>query len=170
MKIIYIFIVLLSNICTFSQEDPFSLVRLGDLDKLSELLKSEPTLIDKPNNDGFTILILATYNGNDKIVDFLLKSGANVNYNSEMGSALTAAVFRGNLDLSMKLLQNDANPNLTDLKGVTPLMYATQFKNKDLIKLLLKYNSDKSLKDNSGMTAFEYAINIKDEEVINLLK
>jgi ankyrin repeat protein len=99
-----------------------------------------------------------------------LNVGANVNYNSEMGTALTASVFRGNYNMSQKLLNNKANPNLTDLRGVTPLMYATQFKNKDLIKLLLKYNSDKKLVDSTGKTAFEYAINSKDEEIIDILK
>jgi ankyrin repeat protein len=170
MKIFYILLVLLSNAYAFSQEDTFSLVRSGDLDKLSSVLKSEPDLIDLPNKDGFTMLILAAYKGHDEIVDFLLNVGANVNYNSEMGTALTAAVFRGNYKMSQNLLNNKANPNLTDLKGVTPLMYAIQFKNKDLIKLLLKYNSDKKLLDSTGKTAFEYAINSKDEEIIDILK
>lgn len=170
MKKFYILLVLLSNTYAFSQEDTFSLVRSGDLDKLSRVLKTEPTLIDLPNEDGFTMLILAAYKGHDEIVDFLLNVGANVNYNSEMGTALTASVFRGNYNMSQKLLNNKANPNLTDLRGVTPLMYATQFKNKDLIKLLLKYNSDKKLVDSTGKTAFEYAINSKDEEIIDILK
>jgi len=170
MKIFYLVLFLLSNTHVFSQEDAFSFVRTRDFDRLSGLIKAQPSLIDAPNEEGFTMLILATYRGYEEIVDFLLNEGANVNYNSEMGTALTAAVFRGNIDLSIKLLNSKANPNLTDLRGVSPLMYATQFRNKELIKLLLKYNSDKSLVDNSGKTAFEYAVISKDEEVINILK
>lgn len=170
MKIFYVVLLLVCTIEAVSQEDIFSLVRLGDVNKISSLLNSEADLINRPNEAGFSILILAAYRGHDEIVDFLLIKDANVNYKSEMGTALTAAVFRGNFDLSTKLLNREANPDIADLKGVTPLMYAAQFKNKDIIKLLLQFNADRSLKDISGKTAFEYAINSKDEEVINLLK
>lgn len=154
----------------FAQVDIFSLVRLNDVTELKKAFLNQPTNINQSNENGFTPLILAAYKGNLEIVEFLLLEGANINYQSEMGTALTAAVFKGNVELSSLLLHNKANPNITDINGISPLMYAVQFKNKEIIKLLLSFNADKSFVDNKGKTAFEYALLSNDEEVINLLK
>jgi ankyrin repeat protein len=154
----------------FAQEDIFSLIRKDDITEIKKAVKNEPGCINQMNDNGFTPLILAAYKGNFEIVEFLLVEGANINYQSEMGSALTAAVFKGNIELSKLLLAFKADPNGTDLNGVTPLIYAVQFKNKDMIKLLLSFKADKSLLDKKGKTAFEYALLSKDEDVIKLLK
>lgn len=170
MKFFYTILLLFIHTYLLSQVDVFSLVRSNDLAGVKTFIKNQPSTIDNPNADGFSILILAAYKGNYEMVEFLLKEGANINFQSEMGTALTAAVFKGNIELSTFLLTNKANPNLTDFNGVTPLMYAVQFKNKDMIKLLQKFNADKSLVDNKGKTAFEYAVFSNDEELINLFK
>lgn len=68
------------------------------------------------------------------------------------------------------LLNNNANPNLTDAHGTTALIYAVQFKNPAILKILLSHNADKSKIDDKGKTAFEYAVFSNNDEIINLLK
>jgi hypothetical protein len=68
------------------------------------------------------------------------------------------------------LLLNKANPNLTDINGITALMYAAQFQNEKMIKLLLDHKANKNIKDKQGKTAFEYAVMTKNELIINQFK
>jgi ankyrin repeat protein len=154
----------------YAQEDIFSLIRKDNVSEIKKAVKNQPNCINQINHNSFTPLILAAYKGNIEIVELLLFEGAKINYQSEMGTALTAAVFKGNIDISKLLLEFKADPNGTDLNGITPLMYAVQFKNKDMIKLLLSFDADKSILDKKGKTAFEYALLSKDEDVIKLLK
>lgn len=81
-----------------------------------------------------------------------------------------AAVVRGKNELAKSLLENGANPNLTNLQGTTALMYASQFKNVELVKLLLQYKADKTIINKEQKTAFEFAVFSNNDEIINLLK
>jgi ankyrin repeat protein len=87
-----------------------------------------------------------------------------------MGTALTAAVFKGYTDITEILLKNKADANLPDEQGNTPLMIACQFKNETLVKLLLQYGALKDLKNKSGQTAFEMAVLSENQSIVNLLK
>ncbi|WP_435523192.1 ankyrin repeat domain-containing protein [Chryseobacterium indoltheticum] len=57
-----------------------------------------------------------------------------------------------NKDLVEHLLKKNANPNIADSSGATPLFWAVKFGNQELAELLLKHKADKSLKDSQGMT------------------
>ena len=154
----------------FSQKDIFTVSRSGTLQEAEALYKENPEVINKSNDNGYTPLILACYRANVPVVKFLIQKGAAINKSSDMGTALMAATVKKNLEITQLLLENKANPNLTDPNGTTALIYAVQFNAPDIIKLLLKYNADKSHQDKSGKTAFEYAAFAGNEEIINLLK
>ena len=97
----------------------------GDYIKLTELITKGVNL-DKPDNDGKTALILATYDGNEEIVELLIKKGADVNTVDEDGrTALIYAIYDGNEDIVQLLLKNNAMVNVIDNDGRTPLIWAS---------------------------------------------
>ena len=168
---IYFLSLFLYTISVFSQEkvSVYDIARKGTIDQIQALFKENPESINTPNPSGFSPLILACYSGNESVANYLIEK-VNLDYVSNEGTALMAAVVKGNLKLASLLLEKKANPNLTNKQGTTALIYAVQFKNAELIKLLLKYNASKSQLDNEGKTAFEYAVFSGDETIINLLK
>lgn len=159
------------QISIFAQEklNIYDVARKGTVDQIEVLYKENPEIINTPNESGFSPLILACYSGNETVATFLIDK-ANIDFVSNEGTALMAAVVKGNVKLVNLLLEKKANPNLTNKQGVTALIYAVQFKNAEMIRLLLEHNASKSQLDTDGKTAFEYAVFAGDETIINLLK
>jgi len=151
-------------------KDVFDVARFGSVEEMKILESKNSDTINAVNKMNFTPLILACYKGNTEVASYLVKRVKDVNFNSSSGTALAASVVKGNLALSKLLLENKADPNLADAGGMTPLLYAIQFKNTELVKLLLSHKADKKQADNSGKMPFEYAAFTKNQEIINLLK
>lgn len=170
MKIIIIFVLFcLSNV--YSQKtDCFDIARNGSVEQISDLYEKDNTIINSKNDFGFTPLILACYKGNNKVVSFLLEKKADINYVSDEGTALMAAVVKGNIALVELLINHNANLDLTNSNGTTALMYAVKFNNYEITKLLIEHKSNKTILDKEGKTAFEYAVFSNNEKIINLLK
>ncbi|WP_396172064.1 ankyrin repeat domain-containing protein [Flavobacterium sp.] len=154
----------------FSQESIFTIARSGNVEQVKELMKAQPNCINQKNADGYTPLILACYRSNNEVAVFFIQNGALINENSPMGTALMAAVVKGNVEITKLLISKNADVNSADANGTTALIYAVQFKNKAILSLLIKSNADKTHKDNDGKTAFEHAVFAGDEDIINLLK
>lgn len=154
----------------FSQQDIFDIARKGTVEEVETAMIQNPDIINSVNGEGYSPLILASYRGNIEVAKFLIKNVKDINGSSPMGTPLMAAVVKGNKEIVVALLENNANPNLTDANGTTALIYAVQFNNEDIIKLLLNFKADKSKIDNNGKTAFEYAVFSGNEEIINLFK
>lgn len=148
----------------------FDIARSGTVSEVKELMKKKPDIINQINENGFSPLILACYRGNGEVAEFLINNIKDVNYKSEEGTALTASVFKGDRNITQKLLQNNADPNIGNTSGVTPLMYAVQNQNKEMVELLLKNKADKKQSDKQGKTVFEYALLSNNQDIINLLK
>ena len=170
MKCIYIIVLLFFFQNGFSQQDIFDIARKGTVEEVKAVMKQNPNSINSINDAGYSPLTLACYKGNVAVADFLIKNVDDINGNSLMGTPLMAAVVKGNLVIVKALLENKANPNLTDANGTTALIYAVQFKNTPIVKMLLEYKANKLKIDNKGKTAFEYAVFSSNEEIINLLK
>lgn len=158
---------------THAQEkakDVFDTARYGTVEEMKILESKKADTINAVSKMQFTPLILACYKENIAVATYLIGKVKDINYNSPNGTALAAAVVKGNISLARMLLENKANPNLSDTGGMTPLIYAIQFKNKELVELLLKYKANKTLADGSGKMPFEYAVFTKNQEIINLFK
>ncbi|MDQ7046347.1 MAG: ankyrin repeat domain-containing protein [Sulfurovum sp.] len=98
--------------------------------------------INIENNENWTPLFLAIQKGNIKIIEELLKYGANINY----------------------------EVNLKPLIGVyTPLKYALLQKDWNIIELLIKKGADVKEYNYIGWNALKMAILNDDKEVYKLL-
>ncbi|WP_313893785.1 ankyrin repeat domain-containing protein [Psychrobacillus sp.] len=85
----------------------------------------------------------------------------NLNDQNEKGwTPLIVASYHGNYNIVNLLLENGADPNLSNFKGTTPLMYAKDYciKNKEykLIHLLLSKGADINKKDYKNYNIFDY--------------
>jgi ankyrin repeat protein len=89
--------------------------------------------VEARDKHGFTPLGHAASDGNLEAVEFLLKSGANVNRRSAGGSPLHSACAWSQLKIVKVLLAHGANPSALDEDGRTPL-YFTKMKNRRKIK------------------------------------
>ncbi len=148
----------------------FDIARTGTVSEVKELMKKNPDVINQTNENGFSPLILACYRGNVEVADFLIDNVKDVNYKSREGTALSGLAIRYNKNLTEHLLKRNADPNIADPNGITPLFWAVKSGNRELTELLLKYKADKTVKDSQGMTPFEYALQTNNTEIINLLK
>lgn len=172
-KLIIILSIFLGLTITFAQEKTksiFDVARTGTVEEVKELIKQDPDVINQTNESGFTPLILACYRGNVEVAKFLIDNVKDINYRSGDGTALSGLAVKYNKDLVEYLLNKNADPNIADANGATPLFWAVKFGNKELAELLLKHKADKTIKDSQGMTPFEYALQTNNKEIINLLK
>lgn len=151
-------------------KDVFDTARYGTVEEMKALVSKNPDTINKNNTMGFTPLILACYRGNLPVAEYLVENAKNINYSSSSGTALAAVAVKGNIKLAEALLKKNADPNIADAGGMTPLIYAIQFKNKELIELLLRHKADKNQKDKQGKAPFEYAVDTRNQDIINLFK
>lgn len=154
----------------FSQTDIFQIAKSGTVDELKILLKENPSAVNFVDERGSTPLILASYYNNQAVAFELIDKGAKVDTAIEMGTALMAAVVKGNYEIAEKLLVSGANPDLKDANQATALIYATLFKKSNIMELLVKYNADITLKDSRGFSAFDYVMQFNDNELIQILK
>lgn len=67
------------------------------------------------------------------------------------------------------LLQKDANPNLRDKQGTTPLMMATQLRFIEGMRVLLSKGAAVDEVNNQGETALIRAVQLRDAEMVRLL-
>ncbi len=148
----------------------YDIARSGTVAEVKELMKQNPDIINQINENGFSPLILACYRGNTEVAKYLIDHVKDVNYKSRQGTALSGLSVKYNKDLVTYLLNKNADPNIADETGSTPLFWAVKFGNKELAELLLKNKADKSIKDSQGMTPFEYALQTNNKDIINLLK
>lgn len=172
MKIVIVLFFLIFQSIIYSQgKDIFDLARNGSKSEISYFFeKNKGFNCNETNPYGFTPLIMACYYNNKEAVLSFIEQNAELDYVSQEGTALMALTVKGNVDLAEILLVKGANPDLTNVQGITALMYAVQFENKKLVELLLKHKANTKLLDNKGNSAFEYAVKTKNEDIINLLK
>lgn len=157
---------------TVAADDIHSLVKKGDVVKLKELLRKDPSAVNKRDTGGENMLPLhyAAGLGKAEIVAELLANKADVDGKTGNGLTALSIVTRGSnmsVDVIRILLENGADPN--DGRGhATPLHNAIAFQNVEAVKLLLKYKADVNAKYLGTESVLKLAG--KNQEIINLLR
>src|SRR5687767_7991659 len=94
--------------------------RRGDIDEIKTLIDTNVSLLNAEDHKGFTPLIIAVYNHQPEVVEFLLEKGADTNKQDLSGnSALMGVAFKGYTELAQKLMDAGADVNLRNGQGAT---------------------------------------------------
>ncbi|WP_298625159.1 ankyrin repeat domain-containing protein [uncultured Legionella sp.] len=150
-------------------------------------LLSQGANINYSFNDGYTLLMFAVDNQQDKVVEYLLKQGANPLQQNNYGeiarnlASSTSSIYQ--ILKGYELLEHVIKNNLTGVKsllstdssiidfqgnnGYTPLLLAAELNLKKIVKYLLLYNPSLTITCNDGRGIFEV---IKNKEITNLIK
>jgi ankyrin repeat protein len=157
--------------------DPYSACALGKMAEVSALLKTDPKRINtRDERLKRTPLFWAVHGGNEKLVELLLKRGAEVNVHappySEESDAPTItdrsssqetgptplhqAALQGHLLLVRLLLGKGAKVNARDEHHKTPLHLAAEKHHAAVVKLLLEKGAAPNARDDLGATPLLY--------------
>ena len=153
---------------------PIEVFRAAALGELREVVKwlgkpgkrvsidaLSPVLADGNNGQtaGVALLHTAAAHGHLKVVRVLLKRGASVDLQSNLGgTALMGAASYGRFSTLLLLLQHSANPDLQDKFGINALMMAAHAGQEACVEALLQAKADTELLDARGRTALHWAM------------
>ena len=137
---------------------------------------SDQVDINCVNDEDKTVLMLACEKGYEEIVDFLIKSGADMKYESNWGyTALTASLVDsktlGNVNnqLITKLIESGVDVNAKTRK-ISPLMAACSNGNIEIVKKLITAGAKVNWKTSKlGEFPLLYATYSGNSELVKLL-
>jgi ankyrin repeat protein len=140
--------------------DAFEAATFGDLDRLAVLLADDPDLTERRSGDGFTVLHLAAFFGQDNAVRLLLARGADPDARGTgwmTGTPLNAAASARHATVVALLLEAGADPDAVQLGGWTPLHSAAHNGDARTVELLLAHGADPSAVDDHGRSVGDMA-------------
>ena len=133
----------------------FSAVEYNDLEKVSELLSQDNSKINELNDEGLSLLHIAVIKANIKMINILLKYGADSNIltDKKKQTPLHLAYLNQNSmteEIIKELLKNKADENICDSKNKKPADYMCSSYKKNKNK---KYN-DENIISNSDKKSY----------------
>ncbi len=153
--------------------DIFEATALGRVERLAELLKSDPGLPKSWSPDGFTALHFACFFGQAATGSLLLEHGADaaaVARNPTTVMPLHSAASARNLPMAKALLEHGAPVNARQAMGWTPIHAAAQNGDQAMVALLLEHGADVNMKNDEGVSALDLAKKGGHADVIALLE
>ena len=153
------------------RELAFQATREGDTKTLDEYFAAKQPVNEK-NKRGDTLLTVAAYNGQLAAVERILaQPGVEIDTRNGMGlTALTAAAFKGHVDIAKALLRAGADANAANRIGQTSLMFASLSGKLAAVECLLDAGADPAAKDKYGNTALSQARTQGAEDVVARLE
>lgn len=149
----------------------FDACRRGDLEQVQSFYENDAEIIFVEDVKGFTPLIIAVYNNQPSVVDFLLEKGAKVETGDQTGNtALMGVCFRGYKELVEKLINAGVNIDQRNNQGATALTFAATFGHLEIAKMLLDQGADLQARDVRGKSPLDHAIIQENEAMVNLLQ
>ena len=135
------------------QSDIFQAASDGDIVSISYILKENKENINAKDEKGQTPLILASWKGQNKVVDYLLSHGADVNAKTAIGSTALMYASESNAVGIMKMLKDKgADVNQKNSTGSTPLSYAALRNSVNAAQFLIDNGANVNEPDNNGST------------------
>jgi ankyrin repeat protein len=144
-----------------------------------KVLVSGGAKVDASSDLGYTALMVAIDAGQEDVIDFLLRSGANVNPDvtprvEDVGglggsTPLYSAIRKEDISVIKKLLKRGADINRASAHGWTPLKSAAQQGNFEIVKLLLEAGADPNIADNTNYTPLMNAVSGQHENIVKIL-
>ena len=125
--------------------------------------------IDGLDSEGYSPLHIAIMGGKTQVADFLIKQGAAYDANSLLFAAIENQVI--DRDVFRLLTSLDADVNLPDSEGYTPLILAINADDRRLVKYLITQgDADPNKRGKAGKSPLYLATERGDADIIRLLK
>lgn len=150
----------LMNISNSENEMPIHIAARENNLKLNDLLSNEE-IINSYDDEGYTpIMYSVKYKVNPEIIKLFIKKGANVNLkakDNKCDTALHLACKNDDLDAVKILLENNAAPNVKNVKKEFPIHIAST-KNSYELNDLLSNNVNLNVYDQNGYTPIMHSV------------
>jgi ankyrin repeat protein len=122
------------------------------------------------SNSCKNLLIIAIQNRDSEGALEKIRSGAALDDNSCGVTALTESIATGQTELAIEIIRKGANVNLADLKGETPLMYASFYCQPQVVFQLLEQKAEvNALNSDRSSALMDAASTCNDGSVIAML-
>ena len=152
-------------------ENFFKIITDGDLKAVKE--KINETNINVLNVNNMSLLQEALKNKQDEIARYLIEKGVGINNQDNQGMVALhyIAVYKNDLTLARVLLQKDADIEIKDKYGNSPLWTAIFNARGEygFVKFLLENNADLKSVNTAGKTPYDLAYIMKFPELISLI-
>lgn len=177
--ILAFFLIFFTNITGYTQDhdnytdkgwDLLYAADIGDKESIGQLI-DDGVNPDFENYDGVTAIMLASQQGYDDIVEYLIKCGADVNKKSDYNgiTPIISAVRNDFLRTAEILIRNGANVNDNDNWGRQAIHYSAINGHTATTDMLIYYFADVDDKDIFGNTPLIYAVVNKNDSIAELL-
>jgi len=136
----------------------------GDVSKVREMLRADPSLARAKDENGVSVIMKATYYGKKDVVAALLESGVELNVFEAAATGRTARL--------LELIEQDPSlANAYSPDGFTPLGFAVFFAQPEVAAALLNAGADVNLPSRESMkvTPLASAAAAKQTEIARLL-
>lgn len=181
-----------------TQQDFFSEIASGHVDKVREALSADPGLVNARNESGISVVLFSLYHGKNEIARVLIDRGARLDlfeaaasgtqerveqllhkdpgainsYSADGWTALHLAVFFGRVNIVHLLLSKGANINAPSKNDelVTPLHSALANPHNSAVgQLLIGAGADLNATQSLGYTPLHYAASNGLDQVVRSL-
>ncbi|XP_051893671.1 DNA-binding protein RFXANK [Pristis pectinata] len=143
----------------------------GDLSQLTSYLQQGSSLLNVPDERGFTPLMWAAAFGEIAVVRFLLEMGADPRILAkERESTLSLASIQGYTDIVLLLLEHGVDVNIYDWNGGTPLLYAVHGNHVRCVEALLAKGADLTMEADSGYSPMDLAVALGFKKVQQVIE
>lgn len=145
----------------------------GKKDRVRDLLKANRASASEMSADGFPMLGLAAFFGNEEIGEMLIDAGADVNVssrNAQNVAPIHSAVAARSARLVRKLIKAGADVNRKQEKAVTALHSAAMLGDLEIVRLLIEAGADREAASTDQKRAADYAREGGWGEVVKLLE
>ncbi|MEZ8227550.1 ankyrin repeat domain-containing protein [Vibrio splendidus] len=114
----------------------FDAARIGNNDVIDAFV-SQGFPVDQRNNQSYTALMVAAYQGNRETVGLLLDSGANACLQDKRGNtALMGALIKREISIAKDLYQAECSPELRNKAGLNLKEFAEIYGQSNVLKSL----------------------------------
>lgn len=150
--------------------DALAVLRMGDADRLRDLLKTRPETVHERFTHHETLLIVAARHDRVIEVEMLLEQGADTEAADVSGeTALHWTAKLGFVRVAKVLANHNANLNAANADGWRPVHFAACNGHSEFVDFLIAARADVTAQNDAGETALFMAAKNTHKTVLELL-